>query len=113
MASPIPVDRRLRILKFRADNPDLSNRVIALRWGVSATSVGRIIQEAEAERPTVNEGGVNSMAIQDHPLREGLVSRVISKPSRRSQFQPVPSHCEPAFRPLRPPHRPMGKQISQ
>ena len=53
MNGPTPIQKRLLILKLRADHPDLTIRAIAPRVGVNENTAGRILQESAKQKPVV------------------------------------------------------------
>jgi hypothetical protein len=53
MNGPTPIQVRLRILKLRADHPDLTVRAIALRMGVNEKTVGQILRVATTQKPAL------------------------------------------------------------
>ena len=56
---PIKPEKRDRILKLHASNPDLPHSTIGLRCGVSSDTVRRVIEQveqAESKKPAIPKG---------------------------------------------------------
>jgi hypothetical protein len=53
MNGPTPIQKRLLILKLRADHPDLTVRAIALRVGVNEKTAGHILRQSAKQKRIV------------------------------------------------------------